>query len=204
MVATRGAPLPQDGNRRWWKVYNVPVEGELTGICLSPIWDGHWSHWDGVRSYRCTETDGCEGCNVGHAHRWTGYLAFYERYAREGECVAAITPGACLYLQRLVVEKGFDLRGLELRFSRRAPAKGGKPAKNAPVSVEIIRRHVLKDTRTEFDVFPSVLRMWGIHAQHCARAVREAESAADKARRTSPWEHDGAMKARLLGGITNG
>lgn len=201
MIAPRGAPLPRDGERRWYKVYSVPQTDALHFICLSPIWDGHWSHWDGVRAYRCTEIEGCEGCRIGHQHRWTGYLAGMELGRRRGEMVAALTPGACLYIDKRVIQHKLDLRGIEMRATRMKRKEDSIAAKNAAVSVELIRRHPLATLAPEFEVLPSVLRMWGIHHQHNARLIREQEAAEQKERRTLPWEHDPIMLAKLSGGL---
>lgn len=201
MVAPRGVPLPHDGIRHWYKVFSVPAEGALHFVCLSPIWDGHWSHWDGQRSYRCSELAACEGCTKGHQHRWTGYLAGYEKGTRQGEFVAALTPGACLYLERRVIGQGQDLRGLEMRLTRRVPSGGGKPAKNAAVNVELVRRVPVATLKPEFDTLPSVLRMWGIHEQHSARAIRQAETVESRESRVLPWHQSQEMLARLTGGI---
>lgn len=201
MVTPRGVPLPRDGGRHWYKVYSVPTVGALHFVCLSPIWDGHWSHWDGQRSYRCSEVPGCEGCTKGHQHRWTGYLAGYEKGTRQGDFVAALTPGACRYLEVRVINQQQDLRGMEMRLTRRLPSGGGAAAKNAAVNVELLRRFPLATLRPEFETLGSVLRMWGIHEQHCARTQREAETAQAKESRVLPWHQSAEMMAKLSGGI---
>lgn len=165
--------MPRYSEERWWKVYSVPQHGILRVTILSVSFFGKWSHYDG-HSYPCDETPTCKGCQSKTGNRWTGYVAAMSHTHSE-QCVIALSEGACQQLRAGVLDKGQNLRGLELTLARKAGKRSGKAEKNSPVLVGFVKRHSSDDLPPEFHVGHSVNRMWGVHMSYKGRALTEEQ-----------------------------
>jgi hypothetical protein len=163
-----GAPIPREGQERWWKVYGPEDDKVLRMVFLAPTFTGRWTHWDGaVQS--CEESPDCPFCKAGSPPRWTGYIAAYS-FTHKDEIVAALTRAACEDLIP-ILERGESLRGLTVELFRKRPPQGKKTKPNARVYCRVIGREPEEKCPQPFEIVSSLNRLFGMNA---GRASGEA------------------------------
>lgn len=163
MSRNTGAPLPGGGQQRWWKIAAPKGSIPMSAVLLNSGYVGCWTHWDG-RQLPCEMTPECALCRKGLPNRWGAYIA---SVVQEGsawvEKVLALTEGAA---RQLLPQESHDdgLRGLVITLKR----DGSKP--NAPIKVKFHNRAELDKIPKGFDVWDSLMRMWGVNEYwhlHC-------------------------------------
>lgn len=160
-----GAPIPREGQERWWKVYGPEENNVLRLVLLAPTFTGLWTHWSGA-VLRCEESPDCPFCQSQMPNRWTGYIAAYS-FTHKEEIVAALTQAAANELVP-VLERGESLRGLSVELFRKRPVAGKKQKPNARVYCRILGREPEEKCPGEFEIISSLNRLFGMNARFIA------------------------------------
>lgn len=155
-----GAPMPRDGQERWWKVYSPVGYTPLRVVFLAPTFTGKWTHWNGAQ-LPCYETPDCRHCKDGLPIRWAAYIAAYSLTHKE-EIICALTRAACGDLVP-TLESGESLRGLTVELHRKRPPEGKKPKPNDRVYCRIMERMAEEKCPKEFEIESSLNRLWGVN-----------------------------------------
>jgi hypothetical protein len=154
-----GASLPEYPDKRWYKVIapqgKLPCKVTLLANCFT----GFWTHWIKDHSnpkgkvVPCAGQVDCPMCRAGYGIRWTGYSAAYSWQYKEPR-VVAITEAAGRQLIAVYQRYG-SLRGQTITLQRKDAWL------NAPVVVTFHGHEKADLVPAEFDIMPSLNRMWG-------------------------------------------
>lgn len=160
VTASAGAPLPEYPDRRWYKVIAPVGKYACKVTLLSTVFRGFWTHWikdehnPKGKVVPCGPEGACGLCKRGNALRWTGYQAAFSWQFKDPR-VVAFTEAAARQIQPVFLKFG-NLRGHTLTLKRE------QPWPNAPVLVTFHGQEEAEKVPADFDIMPSLNRMWGL------------------------------------------